>query len=277
MAVKQPGKPENQPEEKIEIIPSEKPQQREEIVNLDAETGKPIEETPSPTHPSYSQEDVRKMEARWQYELRRQRQEMEAKFESLRQPAAPAEKLAKTEDFDPDLHEIAQVNYQKAIKIQAERVADQRFKALMAQKEQEDQAVRQAQIASAQLEKSKAWVLERTPSLNDEGSEDFKGFYTTYNRMIAEDPTLVRNPYAPRLVWNEWNEGAKSHSVTANLEAERLKRVAAGQSPQGKHTSPGKKTIQLTQEEIDLCNKSGLSPAQYAKMKDANLKEGVSA
>ena len=96
--------------------------------------------------------------------------------------------------------------------------------------------------------------------------------------MLTEDPTLVQNPYAPRLVYNEWRDGSSEETAGAkpDPEKERLKRVAGGVSPQGRPSSQPK-TIRLTQAEVDMCKDKGISPAVYASMKEANFKEGVTA
>jgi hypothetical protein len=79
-------------------------------------------------------------------------------------------------------------------------------------------------------------------------------------------------------VYREWKAEANS-SVRQDAndpEKERLKRVAAGVAPQGRPVS-NPKTIKLTQAEVDMCREKNISPGIYAQMKDANLKEGVSA
>ena len=94
--------------------------------------------------------------------------------------------------------------------------------------------------------------------------------------MVSEDPTLLQNPRAPRLVYHEWKASNVPEPVQTDPEKERLKRVAGGVSPQGRTTSKPN-TIKLTQEEVDFCTKNEISPAMYAKMKETNFKEGVTA
>jgi hypothetical protein len=172
--------------------------------------------------------------------------------------------------------EVAELNKQLE---DAEKKAEEKIKSFFeAQEKKQQEQVRQ-QMTTNILEREKQWVLEQEPSLNDESSEQFRGFYATYNRLIQEDPTLLQNPRAPRLVYREWK--ADSKPVTAAVESadperERLKRVAGGVAPQGRPAS-NPKTIKLTQDEVDFCQSKGISPAVYASMKDANFKEGVSA
>lgn len=274
---KPPEKSETKPD--VEIIPSEKPQQTASAeVILDAATGKPVVEAPVPAAPSLSAEDLRKMEARLEFQRRQDRKEFLDTLAKMQAPARPAEKTDQPSDeYDPNLDAIAQADWKKGVSVVAqkiaEKIADQRIKAALDEdrkKQAEDFSRNQS---STILEREKQWVLSQTPSLNDETSEEFKGYYATYNQMLSEDPTLIANPRAPRLVYREWKA---TDNPATNAEAERLKRVSAGASVQSRSISQPK-TIKLTQEDLDFCERKGISPATYAKMKDANLKEGVSA
>jgi hypothetical protein len=151
-------------------------------------------------------------------------------------------------------------------------------KEILAEQEKERNERARQQTEMSILEREKNWVIEQEPSLNDESSEQFRGFYATYNRLVQEDPTLLKNPRAPRLVYREWKAEAKAEGRPEgnDPEKERLKRVAGGVSPQGRPVS-SPNTIKLTQKEVDFCKEKGISPAVYASMKDANLKEGVTA
>lgn len=274
----------------LEVIPSEeiKPQPAQEV-ELDAKTGKPVEAPKADT--SISAEEFRKLQARFEYRERqvekRDREIME-RLERLSgfqpQPViSPTEKPSDEEIYGlrkDELNQLGQNDWTKPVQMMAERIAEkkaeEKFKVLMAEREKSEQERIKQQTTTSILEKEKAWVLEQEPSLNDETSEQFKGFYATYNKLIQEDPTLLSNPRAPRLVYREWRAEQMAQVEQSDPEKERLKRVAGGVSPQGRPTkSPN--TIKLTQEEVDFCNAKGISPAVFAKMKDANPKEGVTA
>lgn len=270
--MKQPGqKPEN-PDPKVEIIPSEKPQQISEEVVLDANTGKLVE---APAAPSISTEEIRKLQATVAYQARQneriQRELQEAMHTIRNRPAeAPAEKPQEVDEID----RVAQTDWKRGVSMLAEREAEKKFKALMDQEKTRNEQEFAKQRTISQLEREKAWVLERTPSLSDENSEEFRGYYNTYNQMLQEDPSLAANPRAPRLIYYEWKDRQKVDPDPKEIE--RLKRVAGGQVPQARGTS-GSKTIRLTEDELELCKKKGISPAVYAQMKEANYKEGVTA
>lgn len=288
---KPPAKAEKLQEE-VEILPSETetPQPATEV-ELDVSTGKPVESRSA--EPSVSAEEFRKLQARYEYQARqfersqREMQEQLTKLRNVPQPViSPTEKPSVEEDVyglsKEELTQLGQSDWTKPVKMMAERIAEkkaeEKFKALMAEQEKQRKELERQQTSSNILEREKAWVLEKAPSLNDESSEDFRGFYATYNRMIQEDPTLLQNPRAPRLVYWEWKNDSSKETATQSVdpEKERLKRIAGGISPQGR-PSASQKTIKLTQDEVDFCKEKGISPAVYASMKEANFKEGVTA
>lgn len=281
----QPVKAETK-EPEVRIIPSETPQEPEKI-QIDATTGEPIQAS-APVTPSVSPDELKKFQARMEYQSR-QNERIQAQLnEALQrlnqptQPARPAEKPESPDDFDPELDAIAKNNYQRYTKIQAQRVAEEvsekKFKSMMDDYNKQQQQVQQKQRTASDLEREKNWVVQRTPALADETSEEFRGYYTTYNRMLADNPSLVTNPLAPRLIWYEW-QASNGEKVTAPAQTEsaRQARVAAAATPQGRSVSTQKKTYQLTPDEIQLCKDNKLSPARYAQMKEANFKEGVTA
>jgi len=274
----------------VEILADE-PKQPQPVadVEVDAGTGNVIPSKPA--EPSVSPEEFKKMQARYEYQARqfeRSQRELQARIDqmsSVPQPARPAEKPSEKDvyGFDKDeLNQLGQNDWTKPVQMMSEKIAakiaSEKIKEFFEeQKKQQAEQFRQ-QTTSTILEREKNWVIEQEPSLNDESSEEFRGFYATYNRLIKEDPTLLQNPRAPRLVYREWKAEAKAEGrpEANDPEKERLKRVAGGVSPQGRPTSTPK-SIRLTQAEVDMCKDKGISPAVYAQMKDANLKEGVTA
>lgn len=259
----------------------------EEVVELDASTGKPVEITKS-SEPSVSPEELKKIQARIEYQARqieRAQRDFDERVRQFNQQAvkpAQAEKPVERDgDFDEELHQIAQVNYQKAIRIQAQReaekIAEQKFKQLMEERDRQVKVQNEQMSIANALEQSKNKVLSKYPSLNDETSDEFRSYYQVYSEELSRDPYLVRNPRGPELVMREWEDRKSSaKNPAADLERERLERIQATSSPQGRPAT-SKKTIKLTQDEIDMCNKRGISPQTYAQVKEMNLKEGVSA
>lgn len=290
MPAPNPGKPEKN-ELPVEVVDGEQvtPQPAKEV-ELDAATGQPVQ-APKPAESSVSAEEFRKLQARYEYQARqfeRSQREFQDQLSQMRIPQpvkSPTEKPSEDDVYGlnkDELNQLGQSDWTKPVRMMAEKIADKRFderiKTYEAEREKQNQERNRQQTTTNILEREKQWVLEQNPSLNDESSEDFRGFYGTYNRMLQEDPTLLQNPRAPRLVYREWKaeDSSAVKPKQVNLEEERLKRVAGGVSPQGR-PSPAQKTIKLTQEEVDLCKEKGFSPAVYASIKEANLKEGVSA
>ena len=276
----------------VEIVTEEKQPQPAAEVEIDVSTGKPVESA-KPAEPTVSAEEFRKLAARFEYRERQaektQRELMERinQLGKVPQPASPAEKPVSETDVygfnKEELNQLGQTDWTKPVKLMAEKIADKRFDERIKSYEEQQKKLQQEQFKqqtnTAILEREKARILAKNPSLNDESSEEFRGFYATYNRMIQEDPTLVQNPYAPRLVYNEWKDASNSETTEVKKpdpETERLKRVAGGVSPQGRSSSTPK-TIRLTQAEVDMCKEKGISPAVFASMKEANFKEGVTA
>jgi len=276
-------------EPQVEILPVEtkQPQPATEV-ELDG-TGAVI--PPKPAEPSVSAEEFRKMQARYEYQARqfersqRELQERLDRIASVSQPAVHAEKPVDNDIYGlnkDELNQIGQQDWTKPVQMMIEKGAEKKAREIVKeileeQRKAEAERIRQLNTTTL-LERKKQWVLEQEPSLNDETSEQFRGFYGIYNQLIQEDPTLIQNPYAPEIVYRRWKAEAKApERPDANdPEKERLIRVAGGVAPQGRPVTSAK-SIKLTQEEVDRCNAKGIPLAVYAQMKDANFKEGVTA
>jgi len=287
MPLPKPEKSEkNEPQ--VEIIPAEKQPQPAPEVEVDISSGQPVPSKPA--EPSVSAEDFRKMQARYEYQARqfersqRELQERLDRMASVPQPVHP-EKPVENDIYGLNKDELNQLganDWTKPVQMMSEKIAakiaETKIKEFFEEREKKQAEQLRQQTSTNILEREKNWVIEQEPSLNDETSEQFRGFYATYNRLIQEDPTLLQNPRAPRLVYREWKAEAKAPDRQDALdpEKERLKRVAGGIAPQGRPVS-NPKSIKLTQDEVDFCKEKGISPAVYASMKDANFKEGVTA
>ena len=289
MPLPTPSKDETK-EAPVEIEQVENKPQPTAEVELDASTGQPVQ-APKPVEASVSAEEFRKLQARYEYQARqfeRSQREFQEQLSSIRNPPQPVSHTEKPSEkdsygFDVDeLNQMGQTDWTKPVKLMAEKIAErkaeEKIKSFFAEQEKIQAERIKQQQSSTLLEREKQWVMDQEPSLNDETSEQFMGFYATYNKLIKEDPTLLQNPRAPRIVYREWKADSKvaEKPQVADPEKERLRRVAGGSAPQG-HQVSQPKTIKLTQEEVDMCKEKGLSPAMYASMKTANFKEGVSA
>ena len=276
-----PSKEEPNPE--LEIEASEKPPvSSQEVIEIDTKTGKPAEKIQQ-TSTLDSSEIERKLSAQFNYQLRqiqKQNKELADQLASLKQvqPARRAETDG-LDDFDTENERVAQTDWRKAVDQRAERIAsklaEEKIRAFQDQQKQEHEK-KSVQDEFIRLEtRSKEKVLKEFPDLLDENSDTFKTYIGIYNREIAEDPYFLNNPRKFEIVAAE----LKGRGVmTQNPEVERLKRVAAGSSSSSRSVQQGNR-VQLTQEEIEFCDRSGIPYASFAQnrnaMKNGSFKEGL--
>lgn len=269
--VKQEKDPMKQPE--IEVVSEEhKPEEVE--VNLDPQKETPA---PDPTEKLRNQMfyEMRQQEKKNQAYIKQVMEEMVQRISGNTQPQKGSEEL---DEFDAEVERIAQTDWRKAVDMRAERIAEKKLEEkLRAQEElkkQEnlrDQAIR---IEARGREK----VLAQFPDILDESSPEFRQYMEIYNREVSEDPMFVYNPRKHEIILPELREKMKGKSYDVNPEIERLKRVAAGTSTPSRPSSSDSKKIMLTQEEIQMCKRSGIPVETYARTKNlgaAGLKEGV--
>lgn len=270
-------------EPEVKILAPEQAPQREEQIVLDSDSGKPVE-TPTQTQPAISQAEFEKMQRRMEYQARqyeRSMRDMQATIEGLKQNIQPVRQTETPKvseyEFPSDLNERAQNRWQDGVvpiaETVAEKIAEKKIRAILEEREKKQYEAQTLLNRASQIEASKNRVLKKHPELNDESSDKFQ----EYVQVLNENPDLRDNPRGPELLMYEMEERLRSKTSPNTQEAERLKRVAAGTAPVGRTSAGGKKTFTLTQEEIDMCERAGLSPKAYAQAKEANLKEGVSA
>lgn len=264
--------PVKQPE--VEVIPSEEHKPDEVEVTLDK-----TQETPAP-------DPTEKLRSQMFYEMRQQEKKILAAQKQMMDemlqrmsgsPAQPQKVREELNEFDEEVERVAQTDWRKAVDMRAERKANELFEKKMKAQEEERKVTDARQSALRVEAKGREKVLAEFPDIMDESTPEFRTYMEIYNRETAEDPMFLYNPRKHELILPELREKMGGKKVDANPEIERLKRVAAGSaSPARPASSPNK--IMLTQDEIEMCKRSGIPIEVYARTKKlgpAGLKEGV--
>lgn len=264
-----PAKAETEPE--VDIKPSEPTVEDTTEIVLDENTGKPVVDTQH-VAPSYK-EEMDRLRNQLFYEQRQAEKRQAERLEQILRSHQPV-KPEREEQVD-ELDQIAQQDWKKAVAMLAEKEAEKKLAAYKEQMKQETDTRRVQEAAMAAEERSKQKVLKEFPDLMDENSAVFKSYMQVFNRESLEDPSFLVNPRKHEIVASQLR-GQTFQAV--NPEIDRLKRVAAGSTTSTRQVSTGNR-ISLTQEEIDLCDKSNIPYAVYAKNKDllakGGYKEGV--
>lgn len=275
MPKQDPATQEKKPEE-IEVVPSEVTNAAEVEVDLE----KKGDAVPDPSEKLRNQMfyEMRQTEKKI---LERQKQMMEEFYHRMNQRPQSQEQptAGKLDDFEAEVERIAQTDWRKAVDMRAERIAQEKYEKLIKASEEQRKQDENRQSAMRIEARGREKVVSEFPNIMDESSPEFKAYMEIYNREASEDPQFIYNPRKHEIVLPELREKLKGVEIDSqpNPEIERLKRVAAGSSTPTRPASEPKK-IMLTQEEIAMCKKSGISIEAYArskKMGNSGFKEGV--
>lgn len=271
-----------EPKDQVEILPETvDTSSSQKLVEIDLKTGKPAEKVQK----DYSVDPAeieRKLSARFNYELRQNQKlikELTDKVSSLQVKPVKTE-ISDGDDFDSQVEQIAQTDWKRAVDLRAERIAkklaEEQINAYKTQQKAEEEDRRTKETIQQQDEKSKQKVLKEYPDLIDDNSETFKTFMGIFNRESMEDPYFLHNPRKYEIVASEMR--SRSFQPQTNPEVERLKRVAAGSSSNSRSVQSGNR-IQLTQDEIDFCDRSGIPYSSFSSSKKSlekgSYKEGL--
>jgi len=256
-------------------IASEEHKPEEVEVNLDPQP----KETPAP-------DPTEKLRNQMFYEMRQQEKKILAAQKQMMEEmiqrmsgsnAQPQKGSERLDDFDEEVERVAQTDWRKAVDMRAERIADRKLEEKMKAKEEERKAEESRQHALRVEAKGRDKVLNEFPDAADESSTTFKTYMEIYNRELADDPMFVYNPRKHELILPELREKMKGRAEDTNPEIERLKRVAAGAATPTRPNQSSNK-IMLTQDEIEMCKRSGIPIETYARTKKlgaTGFKEGV--
>lgn len=275
MAKQAPASQEKEPikNPEVEIVTPEEHNPEEVEVNLD----KQEVPAPDPTEKLKNQMfyEQRQLEKRLMAQQRQMMDELAQRISGNNaQPQKGSEKL---DEFDEEVERVAQTDWRKAVDMRAERIAEKKMEERWKAEEEKRRQEELRQRASMIEQKGRQKVLDEFPDIMDESTPEFKAYMEVYNREVNDDPMFMYNPRKHELILPELREKVKGSGAQSNPEIERLKRVAASSmSPSRPNASSNK--IMLTQQEIEMCKRSGIPIESYAKTKklgQAGLKEGI--
>ena len=256
-----PIKEKEKPE--IEIVKSEE-QEKEVIVNQPESAEKQETELED----LRQTEEIKKLHKRLEYSNRqtekalKKMEEMAQRIQSL-QP--PTQNTAEGQD---ELDKLAEKDWKAAVRALGRDEALKTFQEL-----QNGMAQQQARNESLnENEKSKDSVRKKYPMIDDENSREAQ----VYIEVLNENPQLLKNVYGPELAMYKMEEKLRS---SRNPELQRESRVRAAYIPPGRTPNPGGPII-LTEEEKELCDRTGTPYDRYASMRKMgaqDFREGVVA
>ena len=255
-----PAKTEKEPE--IQIVKSE-----EEPKEVLIEQEKIIEKE-EPAEDLKQVDEIKKLHKRLEYSNRqtekalKKMEEMAQRIQSI-QP--PTQNTAEGQD---ELDKLAEKDWKAAVRALGRDEALKTFQEL-----QNGMAQQQARNESlSENEKSKDAVRKKYPMIDDENSREAQ----VYIEVLNENPQLLKNVYGPELAMYKMEEKLRS---SRNPELQRESRVRAAYIPTGRTPNPGGPII-LTEEEKELCDRTGTPYDRYASMRKMgaqDFREGVVA
>jgi len=180
---------------------------------------------------------------------------------------------------EDDVDAIAANDWKLGVKKLVEKDIEAKVQELLEKRENATRELQKRSAAEGELQKSKQRVLQRYPSIEDQGSEENK----IYLEVINEDQTLLGNIHGPEIAMYRMEErlremGRTPESVKpiVDREVNRLTRAGAS-SVVGRQQSPNGK-ITLTKEQKEFCDHYSIPYGQYAKnLKSQDLRGGVEA
>ena len=168
--------------------------------------------------------------------------------------------------FDKEVEQVAQTNWQKAIDMRAERIAEKKANEIIEARVKKQQDEQVQSYKSQLVERSKSFVLSQYPQLADESSDEAKVF----NQVWNENQSLWQNPEGFRLAMYEMEERMRSTGRTPNRvkqevdkEVRRQLRSNASAVVGNRSQSNGKVT--LTNEQKIFCDANNIKYEDYAR------------
>lgn len=258
----------------IEVIPEEHKQ-----VDIEVDLAPQTKETPAPDSTEKLRNQMfyeqRQLEKRMLAQQQKMIEDLAQRISGNAQPRKVSEQL---DEFDEEVERVAATDWRKAVDMRAERIAEKKLEEKLKAREDERKQDETRQTALRVEARGREKVLKEFPTIMDESTPEFKEYMEIYNREVSEDPMFIYNPRKHELILPELREKMGTRRIdTSNPEIERLKRVAAGASTPSRPSSESNK-IMLTQQEIDMCKRSGIPITTYAQTKKlglSGLKEGI--
>ena len=270
--------PDQEPDvESINDEPEEAPDTPSSVtVDLEKPAQKQDEKPKEAPKPS---QDFSKLNNTIAYQTRQLEKAMRELAEVKTQLSSRPQTVQAVPQSQDEIDQIADKDWKLGVKKLVEKDIEAKVQEIL---EKRDQALKEVQMRTAseqELEKSKQRVLQRYPSVEEQGSEEQR----IYLDVINEDQTLLRNIHGPEIAMYRMEErlremGRTPQSVKpiVDREVSRLARAGAS-SVVGRQASPNGK-ITLTKEQKEFCDHYSIPYEQYAKnLKAENARGGVEA
>lgn len=267
--------------EKPEVVITTEEQKSPEVeVDLNSSAKTTGDGAPDPTEKLRNQMfyEMRQQEKKILAQQQRMMDELVNRISGTK--SQPTQGTSKLDEFDEEVERIAQTDWRKAVDMRADRIAQKKFDEMIKAREEQDKQESQRQVAMRIEAKGREKVLAEFPDIMDESTPEFRAYMEVYNREVNDDPLFMYNPRKHEIILPELREKMGTsgrREATANPEIERLKRVAAGTTTVSRQNSSPNK-IMLSQDEVEMCKRSGISVEAYARTKklgNAGLKEGI--
>lgn len=178
-----------------------------------------------------------------------------------------------------EIDQIAEKDWKLGVKKVVEKDIEAKVQEILEKRDAAIKEVQQRSASEAELEKSKQRVLQKYPTVEEQGSEEQR----IYLQVINEDQSLLRNIHGPEIAMYRMEErlrdmGRTPQSVKpiVDREVNRLARAGAS-SVVGRQASPNGK-ITLTKDQKEFCDHYSIPYDQYAKnLKAQDARGGVEA
>ena len=271
--------PEKEPD--VEIINDEPEENLDTPSSVTVDLDKKPESKPDvPKETKTAQPDLSKLNNTIAYQTRQLEKAMREMAEMRTQlnsrPQTVQKEAPQTQD---EIDEIAQKDWKLGVKKVVEKDIEAQIQQALEKREQARLEAERKTASVNELEKSKSRVLDRYPTIEDQGSEEQR----LYLEVINEDSTLLSNIHGPEIAMYRMEEklrtmGRMPQGVKplVDKEVNRLARAGAS-SVVGRQASTNGK-ITLTKEQKEFCDHYGVPYEQYAKnLKAQDARGGVEA
>ena len=211
-------------------------------------------------------EDTEKLEARVRAmetshrAIARVNEKLQRENEQLKQQQPVAHQPPPlTDELDKKLFSNDPVQVKEALKEFTKQATQQALE----QERIQQQAATSLQRRHNILEKSKQEVIQKYPELDPEHGDNestvARSFSQAFSELLSEDPEFQYNPYGPKLAVERMERSLKSQAngAPAPRKSQGLPSSRPGIRPSN--------TVILTKEEKELCDRSNLDYAVYAR------------
>jgi hypothetical protein len=234
------------------------------VVDLDK---KPVsKQADQPKEPPKPQQDFSKLNNTIAYQTRQLEKAMRELDEMRKQIASRPVQTAPASEPADEIDEIAQKDWKQGVKRVVLPEVQAEIKQEFERREQERQKKEREAAAEAELDRSKKRVMERYPTVEEEGSEEQR----VYLEVLNEDKSLLSNIHGPEIAMYRMEDRLRQMGRTpsslkpiVDREVNRLARAGAS-SVVGHQASPNGK-ITLSKEQREFCDHYNIPYEQYAK------------